>query len=105
DRFRRGAGHVEGRSIVSGFGVSVGGKEGEAAAEAFFQAGFQGVVVGIGDTGDEARRRKFASGWRVGERASRVAAALVGVVRRGDARDVNRRIAFVEGRGFGSLCT
>ena len=73
--------------------------------EPFLQAGFEGVVPGIGDSGDQTRRRKFAGGWRVGERAAGIQAALVGVVWRGDSGHVDSRIAFDEAREFGPLGT
>ena len=53
DRFRGGTGHVKGGSVVDGFGVGVRRQERNAIAKAFFDAGFQRVVAGIGDAGDE----------------------------------------------------
>jgi hypothetical protein len=50
NRLRRRAGNVERRNIIDGMRPRVGGKERQPVAEAFAQAGFQGVIAGVCET-------------------------------------------------------
>src|ERR1700678_1954530 len=58
----------------------IGRQERKAMAEALAQAGLQGVVAGIRDTGDFTDRTVNATGWRVRQGASRIEATVVHIV-------------------------
>ena len=49
-------------------------------AESFAQAGFQGVIGGVCDAGNQAGRSIGAFARRIGERASGIQAALVNII-------------------------